>query len=328
MSGNEVRLTNGQRWTRQQFLDHYFEPSASGSPTPIAGPPSPVDVDRSWYMDEGPGRFYHPGMFPIVNDLINRRNLAPGTYDLWQLAPAGERDSSITASLSNYFKDMGSEDYLTRAFVFGNESARISGQVTVNKDGSKTFHGIEIRPQDTNFDFERNTINPFIEVPRALAREHYDPDNQGIRYEIQYRDPRPGRGTGRLYNPFSDAELTGALRKEFVRPGSGPPWLLPSITGKPPLPHADEQLRYLDRINPANPQVASSAGNAPAAGIPSSANQPSFGSGLANWAARLAGVDPTNPVQPAPQPTDRLPGLVSNQPMPDWPFPPPIGGRR
>ena len=32
MSGNEVRLTNGQPWTRQQFLDHFFEPSASGSP--------------------------------------------------------------------------------------------------------------------------------------------------------------------------------------------------------------------------------------------------------------------------------------------------------
>jgi len=53
-------------------------------------------------------------MFPIVNDLINRRNLAPGTYDLWQLALAGGKDPSIKASLSNYFKDVGAEDYLTR----------------------------------------------------------------------------------------------------------------------------------------------------------------------------------------------------------------------
>jgi len=328
MSGNEVRLTNGQRWTRQQFLDHFFEPSASGTLTPIAGPPAPVDVDRSWYMDEGPGRFYHPGMFPIVNDLVNRRNLAPGTYDFWKLAPAGKNDPSILASLSNYFKNMGSDDYLTRAFVFGNESARISGRVTVNQDGSKTFHGIEIRPLDTNFDFEPNTNNRLIEIPRALARQHYDPAKLGTRYEIQYRGPGPDNGTGRLYDPFTDAQLNRALQKEFVRPGSGPPWLLPSMTGKAPLPYADEQIRYLDQTDPANSKAMSTAGNATAPAVGSPANQPFLGGDLANWAAGLAGVDPTNPVQPSPQPTDRLPGLVSNQPMPDWPFPPPIFRRR
>jgi len=101
--------------------------------------------------------------------------------------------------------------------------------------------------------------------------------------------------------------LNGALRQEFVRPGSGPPRLLPSITGKPARAHADEHLRYLDQINPANPQAASSAANAPAARSASPAD----------LAAGLAGVDPTNPRRPAPQPTDRLPGLVSNEPMPD-----------
>src|SRR6266700_4590659 len=230
MSGNEIRLANGQRWTAHQFLDHYFEPSASGTPTPVAGPPAPVDVDRSWYMDEGPGRFYHPGMFPIINDLAYRRNLAPGTYDLLQLAPAGEKDPSVKASLSNYFTDMGSKDYLTRVFVFGNESARISGQVTVNQDGSRTFHGIEIRPQDTNFDFEPNTNNRLLEGARALARRYYDPENQGSKYDIQYRGPGQDRGTGRLYDPFTDAQLSAALDKELMRPGISPPGLLPSIT--------------------------------------------------------------------------------------------------
>jgi hypothetical protein len=324
MSGNQVRLTNGQRWTKQQFLDHYFQPSASGTPTPVAGPPAPVDVDRSWYMDEGPGRFYHPGMFPIIRDPVNRRNLTPGPYDLWKLAPAGGNDPTVRASLSNYFTNIGSADYLTRVFVFGNESARISGRVTVNPDGSKTFHGIEIRPRDTNFDFEPNTNNRLIETPRALARKYYDPDNLGTSYDIQYRGPGPGR----LYDSFTDAQLRTALDRELMHPGSGPPWLLPSITGKPPLPYGDEQIRYLDQTNPANPQAAPSAASAPAAGVVSPANQSSFGGGLANWAAGLAGVDPTNPMQPAPQPTDRLPGLVSNQPMPDWPFPPPIFGRR
>lgn len=74
MSGNEVKLTNGDRWTAQQFLDHYFKPTASGNPVPVAGRPAPVAVDMCWYMTEGPGRYYHPGMFPIIDGLIDRRD--------------------------------------------------------------------------------------------------------------------------------------------------------------------------------------------------------------------------------------------------------------
>jgi hypothetical protein len=79
MSGNRVKLTNGDRWTAQQFLDHYFKPAAPST--------SAVAVDMPWYMSDGPGRYYHPGMFPIIENTINRRDLAPGRYKLWELAP-------------------------------------------------------------------------------------------------------------------------------------------------------------------------------------------------------------------------------------------------
>ncbi len=172
MAENEVRLTNGRRWTAQQFVDHYFEPTASGTPTPVTGPPSPVDVDRGWYMGEGPGRYYHPGMFPIINRLIERHDLAPGTYNLLDFVPNKEkRDSSLTATVSNYTTDMRSTDYPLRALVFGSESARISGQVVVNRDGSKTFKQIEIRPLDTNFDFEHNTWQPALETARENRKK-------------------------------------------------------------------------------------------------------------------------------------------------------------
>jgi hypothetical protein len=82
MAGNEVRLKDGQRWLAQNFVDHYKMPTASGTPTPVAGPPQPVDVDMSWYMGEGPGRYHHPGMFPIMHQIIDSRSLAPGVYEL------------------------------------------------------------------------------------------------------------------------------------------------------------------------------------------------------------------------------------------------------
>ena len=79
MSGNQVRLTNGELWTWQQFLEHYFEPTGSGSPTPVEES-QPVIIDRNWYMSEGPGRYYHPGMFPIIRSVSNRNDIKPGTY--------------------------------------------------------------------------------------------------------------------------------------------------------------------------------------------------------------------------------------------------------
>jgi hypothetical protein len=54
---------------------------------PVAGRPTPVDVDMSWHMNEGPGRQYYPGMFPIINQIVNNRYLAPGTYNLRDFVP-------------------------------------------------------------------------------------------------------------------------------------------------------------------------------------------------------------------------------------------------
>src|ERR1700687_485551 len=115
MAENKVKLTNGERWTAQQFLDHYRTTQVSGTPTPVGDAPAPVPVDMSWYMGEGPGRFYHPGMFKIMDQIIKRRDLAPGTYDLAKLAPD---EKSLNASLSNYVTAPWSADYPLRALVF------------------------------------------------------------------------------------------------------------------------------------------------------------------------------------------------------------------
>ena len=49
------------------------------------------------------------------------------------------------------------------------------------------------------------------------------------------------------------------------------------------------------------------------------------GNGSASWIASVYGIDPSNPTQPvARQQTTGPLGLVTNQPMPQWPVPPPI----
>jgi hypothetical protein len=88
MTEKTVRLTNGQQWTARDFVDHYFATPVSGTAPPVvSGVPAPVDVDRSWYMREGPGRYYHPGMFPVMRQIISDRSRPPGTYDLQDFVP-------------------------------------------------------------------------------------------------------------------------------------------------------------------------------------------------------------------------------------------------
>ena len=144
---------------------------------------------------------------------------------------------------------MSSADYRTRALVFGNESARISGRVDVNQDGSKTFKGIEIRPLDTDFNFDHKTWNPALEIAREAARRKFDPESRGISYQI------PFRGTERIYDPFTDLQVErGCSSGVQDYPGSGPPGLLPSVTTAP-TPGINEYIRYLNQVND-KPQVS------------------------------------------------------------------------
>lgn len=310
-----VRLTNGQHWTSNEFVDHYFKPTASGTPTPVAGRPAPVDVDMSWYMDEGPGRYYHPGMFPIVNRLLGERKLPPGLYDLLDFVPnKNEKDPSLKARLSNYVTDIGSADYLLRSLVFGSESAKISGRVEVHPDGSKTFNQIEIRPFDTNFDFDANTLNGPLEVARAVARRLHDPDNLGTSYDVNFRSPWPGRPTGRIYDPFTDSQLSAGLARRSMYLGSKLPGLLPSTTGKAPLPYAGEHLQYVSQVNGIDPQPSTLAVGGPVTRVLPLANHNLPGNETTSWMASVG----ERSAGPAPQREDRLRGVWSGQPMEEW----------
>lgn len=109
-----------------------------------------------------------------------------------------------------------------------------------------------------------------------------------------FDEPYSDRGIGRIYHPFAAPQLSAALRKEFVRPGSTPPGLLPSFTAAPP-PAIKEHLQYLDQTT-ANQAQTNGANAAPPFERPANPGPPP--KDVAGWIASMAGVDPTNPMQP------------------------------
>ena len=67
-----IKLANGSIRTQEQLIADYK-----------SGNRPKYTVDTDWFMNEGPGRYTHPGMFAGVVDLLaGNIHLAPGTYNL------------------------------------------------------------------------------------------------------------------------------------------------------------------------------------------------------------------------------------------------------
>jgi hypothetical protein len=91
--------------------------------------------------------------------------------------------------------------------------------------------------------------------------------------------------------------------------------------------HANLVKGYADATAVPNPELTNDYGYGSQGRIPG--GQIGDGKGNAGWASSLYDIDPSNPTQPvAPQQTSGPLGLVSNQPMPQWPVPPPIFNTR
>src|SRR6266568_6315065 len=70
-------------WSANQVLQYY-----QTAPVGPDGRTAPLQIDATWYMSDGPGRFYDPAQFPIVQELFDGTiRPDPGVYDLYQ--PSG-----------------------------------------------------------------------------------------------------------------------------------------------------------------------------------------------------------------------------------------------
>jgi hypothetical protein len=87
MSANQTVLLGGGTWTYQDFENHY-----------LGGSGAAVFISMEWYMTQGPGRYFHPGMFDGIKNIVANSTLAPGLYTLDQLATPAELRARITVT--------------------------------------------------------------------------------------------------------------------------------------------------------------------------------------------------------------------------------------
>ena len=129
-------------------------------------------------MSAGPGRFVDLTKIPGLMDVLNNTmGLTPGLHDLvgrnnrdavFDVAPRAnpKRDGShVTQLLSNYTTGVWSDDFLTRAYVFGSSALQVSGgTVYVDANGKVEIRGLQIRPLDDNFNFEIAEKKPYVQA--------------------------------------------------------------------------------------------------------------------------------------------------------------------
>src|SRR5262249_43450274 len=137
-----------ETWSANQVLGYY-----RNAPAGANGNTQPLPISSDWYMsDNGPGRFYNPSMFPVVQSLFDGTiQLQPGSYNIGDVA--AQSGSSVSAKLDQYFTATGSSDYEMRALIFGETSAKIFGTVNVDQNGTITLQDVTIAPYNDQFNF-------------------------------------------------------------------------------------------------------------------------------------------------------------------------------
>ena len=135
----------------------------------------PIIIDANEYMQQGGGRFVSAYEFKMFREFFSKE-LKAGSYgfvEMWNMLKPEEEQikfgdiislnaalKQLTKSVSQYTTGIGSNDFVTRAFVFGSTSFTFdykSIQFIVNPDGTKELRGLKIYPLEDNFDFEGGT---------------------------------------------------------------------------------------------------------------------------------------------------------------------------
>ncbi|MDS7594927.1 hypothetical protein [Agrobacterium tumefaciens] len=138
-------------------------------------------------MIDGPGRYIKPNNFSIVSAFFdNSISLDDGSYSLSALMGVnGFGSKSATASIRTYPIDITSDDYDTRAFVWGTTGYSIRNATFTVQNGVRTIEYLEIIAEQENFDF---TGGPGTSYINSILSDVVDPMKySGMAIEISAR---------------------------------------------------------------------------------------------------------------------------------------------
>ncbi|WP_269584586.1 hypothetical protein [Roseibium sp. Sym1] len=119
-------------------------------------------------MNSGGGSVFSMGSFATsIRDAT--KNVPVGTTVVFETNSAlrSQLGAEKAVKSHSYYQSHGLHS--EEAFVWGSTSAGFKGTVTVLGNNKYNIVG-EIRPFNEQFDFSANTMNPFLEIPRAVGR--------------------------------------------------------------------------------------------------------------------------------------------------------------
>lgn len=166
---------------------------------------TPLEIDVTAYMQEGPGRFVSAADIPFLVDFFNHTNITsrdkPYTHEeMWEiLRPDVKKvQEKYNIDVYQYTTGIGSHDYITRAFIFGSTKFTVDFskiEYKVNSDGKKEISGLRIVPTSLllsdekyreNFDFFGG--NPLVNLLNMNFSEIVDPSRIGRTVPIEFQN--------------------------------------------------------------------------------------------------------------------------------------------
>ena len=175
----------------------------------------PLVLDVNEYMKHGPGRFVSAYNFLFFQNFFSK-HFDEGHYDfisMWNLIKGTKVDGKkgdlyinrgdqeklkeikkeyLIKSIYQYTNGIGSDDFITRAFIFGSTGFTFdteSIEFIVNSDGSKEIRGLKIYPVEDNFDFDAGRW--YANLLNEMFESNIDPCKIGRTVPIKFTGEVP-----------------------------------------------------------------------------------------------------------------------------------------
>ena len=167
-------------------------------------------IDVNEYMKYGAGRFCSAADFSLFDSFFEKKDIKAGVYDFSSMYPilrpekkdeiktkGVPKQENFNTAIYQYNIACDSNDFITRAFVFGSTSFTAdldTIRFVVNEDGSKEIQGLKIYPskakgKEENFDFQGGTW--FANLFNWTFEGTIDPQHLGRKVPIKFEGNVP-----------------------------------------------------------------------------------------------------------------------------------------